>query len=104
MEPNIELHLLNYRLKILSIKKASIHKLMHPLVKIGFTNKTKCSFFSFIETNDDYSIVVDNCGFDGGYNFSRTFISVYLLAKFAGLNSKSSVYLFLLGNLEFRTF
>jgi hypothetical protein len=61
---NIELHLLNYRLKILSIKKESIHKLMHPLVKIGFTNKTKSSFFSFSETNDDYSIVVDVQGFD----------------------------------------
>ena len=67
MEPNIELHLLNYRLKILSIKKEPIHKLMHPLVKIGFTNKTKCTFFSFTETNDDYSIVVDNTGFDGNF-------------------------------------
>jgi hypothetical protein len=73
MEPNIELHLLNYRLKILSIKKESIHKLMHPLVKIGFTNKTKCTFFSFTETNDDYSIVVDNTGFEGKENYFKKF-------------------------------
>lgn len=66
MEPsNIELRMLNYRLKILSIKKKSIYKLMFPLIKIAFTNKTKCSFFSFDETNDDFSIVVDNFGFDG---------------------------------------
>ena len=69
MEPNIELHLLNYRLRILTIKKNSIHKLMHPLVKIAFTNKTKCTFFSFNETNDDYSIVVDDFGFKGNLNF-----------------------------------
>ena len=67
MEPNLELRFLNYRLKILSIKKNSIHKLMFPLVKIAFTNKTKCSFFSFDETNDDYSVVVDNFGFDGTF-------------------------------------
>ena len=66
LEPsNIELRMLNYRLKILSIKKKSLHKLMHPLVKIAFTNKTKCSFFAFDETNDDYSVIVDNYGFDG---------------------------------------
>jgi len=35
------------------------------LVKIAFTNKTKCTFFSFNETNDDYSIVVDEFGFKG---------------------------------------
>ena len=62
---NIELRMLNYRLKILSIKKKSIGKLMHPLVKIAFTGKTKCSFFSFDETNDDYSVVVDHYGFEG---------------------------------------
>lgn len=64
MEPNIELRILNYRLKIISVKKSSVHKLMFAIVKIAFTNKTKCSFFSFTETNDDFSIVVDNYGFD----------------------------------------
>ena len=65
MEPNIELRLLDYKLKIISVKKPSIHKLMFAIVKIAFTNKTKCSFFSFTETNDDYSIVVDHYGFKG---------------------------------------
>lgn len=61
---SIELRMLNYRLKILSIKKKRIHKFMFPLVKLAFTNKTKCKFFSFIETNEDYSIVLDTEGFD----------------------------------------
>jgi hypothetical protein len=65
MEPNIELHLLDYRLRILSIKKSFIPRLMYPLVKLAFTNKTRCRFFSFDETNDDYSIVVDEAGFEG---------------------------------------
>jgi hypothetical protein len=60
---NIELHLINYKLRILSVKKKSIHKLMYPLVRIAFTSKTKCTFISFTETNDDYSIVVDQSGF-----------------------------------------
>jgi hypothetical protein len=63
MEPNIELHLINYKLKIISIKKKSIHKLMYPLIKIALTNRTKCTFISFTETNDDYSIIVDLVGF-----------------------------------------
>jgi hypothetical protein len=69
MEPNIELHLLDYRLRILSIRKSYIPKLMYPLVKLAFTNKTRCTFFSFDETNDDYSIVVDHAGFEGNSNF-----------------------------------
>lgn len=60
----IELHLLNYRLRILTIKKQFIHKFMYPICKIAFTSKTNCSFFSFTETNDDYSIVVDQVGFN----------------------------------------
>lgn len=67
MEPNIELRLLDYKLKIMSVKKPSIHKLMFAIVKLAFTNKTKCSFFSFTETNDDYSIVVDHYGFQGNF-------------------------------------
>lgn len=66
---NIELRMLNYRLKILSIKKKSIYKLMFPLIKIAFTDKTKCTFFSFDETNDDYSIIVDSYGFKGQSTF-----------------------------------
>ena len=67
LTPNIELRFLNYRLKILSVKKTSIHKLMYPLAKIAFTKKTECSFFSFDETNDDFSIVVDLFGYEGMY-------------------------------------
>ena len=63
MEPNIELHLLDYRLRILSIQKSFIPRLMYPLVRLAFTHQTKCTFFSFAETNDDYSIVVDAAGF-----------------------------------------
>jgi hypothetical protein len=65
MEPQIELHLLNNRLKILSVNKSAIHKLVYPIVKVAFTNKTNCCFFSFNETNDDYTIIVDHFGFSG---------------------------------------
>ena len=50
---------------------------MHPLVKIAFTNKTKCTFFSFNETNDDYSIVVDEFGFKGN--------SIFFIKKTLGI-------------------
>jgi hypothetical protein len=65
MEIGIELHILNHRLRILSINKKSIKNYMFEIIKIAFTNKTKCKFFSFIETNEDYSIIVDQTGFQG---------------------------------------
>jgi hypothetical protein len=65
MEIGVELHILSHRLRILSINKESIKQFMFEIVKIAFTNKTKCKFFSFIETNEDYSIMVDEEGFKG---------------------------------------
>lgn len=62
MEPQIELHLLSDRLKIMSVKKSSIHKLAFSIFKIAFTNKTNCKYFSFSETNDDYTIITDKDG------------------------------------------
>lgn len=62
MEPQIELHLLNERLKLMSVKKCALHKLAFPIFKIAFTNKTECKLFSFSETNDDYTIITDNVG------------------------------------------
>jgi hypothetical protein len=61
----IELHMLKSRLKILSIKKCSLHILMYPLIKLAFTNKTECKFFAFEETIEDYTLFVDNIGMDG---------------------------------------
>lgn len=63
MEPPIELHLLSNRLKIISVPKNVIHKFVYSIVKIAFTSKTNCSFFSFTETSEDYTLVVDNYGF-----------------------------------------
>lgn len=40
MEPNIELRLLDYKLKIISVKKPSIHKLMFAIVKIALDRKS----------------------------------------------------------------
>lgn len=65
MELDIELHILNHHLRILSINKNSIKNFMYQIVKIAFTNKTNCKFFSFIETNDDYSFIVDQHGYEG---------------------------------------
>lgn len=62
MEPQIELHLLSDRLRIMSVKKSSIHKLAFSIIKIAFTNKTNCKYFSFNETNDDYTIITDEVG------------------------------------------
>jgi hypothetical protein len=62
---DIELHILELRLNILTIEKSTIKRLMHTIIKLAFTNKTKCSFFSFIETTNDYTIIVDDDGFDG---------------------------------------
>lgn len=65
MEPQIELHLLTDRLKVMSVKKSAIHKLAFPIFKIAFTNKTDCKYFSFSETNDDYTIITDLVGLTG---------------------------------------
>ena len=65
MEIGVELHILSHRLRILSINKNSMKRFMFEIVKIAFTNKTKCKFFSFIETNEDYSVIVDEEGFKG---------------------------------------
>jgi hypothetical protein len=70
MQPQIELHLLNDRLKIISVKKSAIHKLAFPIFKIAFTNKTECKYFSFNETNEDYTIIIDNFGLKGKHTFS----------------------------------
>ncbi len=65
MEPQIELYLLNDRLRIMSVEKSAIHKLAYPIIKIAFTRKTECKYFSFNETNDDYTIITDNMGLKG---------------------------------------
>lgn len=63
MDLQIELHLLNLRLRILTIRKPFISKCMFPICKLAFTCKTSCAFFSFTETNDDYTLIVDHAGF-----------------------------------------
>jgi hypothetical protein len=64
-ELDLELHILKLRLSILTVKKSAIKGIMHTIIKLAFTNKTKCSFFSFIETTNDYTIIIDEDGFDG---------------------------------------
>lgn len=61
----VELHILNHRLKILTINKASIKKVLLEIIKIVYMKKTACKFFSFIETNEDYTIIVDEVGYKG---------------------------------------
>ena len=74
MEPQIELHLLSNRLKVMSVRKSSIHKLAFPIFKIAFTDKTASSYFSFNETNDDFTIITDNAGMKG--NLERILDSI----------------------------
>jgi len=49
----------------MSVEKSAIHKLAYPIIKIAFTRKTECKYFSFNETNDDYTIITDNMGLKG---------------------------------------
>ena len=65
MQPQIELHLLSDRLKVISVKKSAIHKLAFPIFKLAFTNKTECKYFSYNETNEDYTIIIDIIGLKG---------------------------------------
>ena len=69
MDIGVELHILDHRLRILSLNKKLIKNFMFEIIKIAFTNKTQCKFFSFIETNEDYSIIVDEDGYKGNLNF-----------------------------------
>ncbi|XP_042194573.1 cytosolic arginine sensor for mTORC1 subunit 2 [Callorhinchus milii] len=60
----MELHILEHRLKVASIVKEGIQLFTHALIKLAFLpSKTRCKFFSLMETPEDYTIIVDEEGF-----------------------------------------
>uniref|UniRef100_A0A4W5QSV8 Cytosolic arginine sensor for mTORC1 subunit 2 n=1 Tax=Hucho hucho TaxID=62062 RepID=A0A4W5QSV8_9TELE len=64
----MELHILEHSLKVASIAKEGIQICTHGLIKLAFLpSKTRCKFFSLTETPEDYTLIVDEEGFKGGF-------------------------------------
>ncbi|XP_013386380.1 cytosolic arginine sensor for mTORC1 subunit 2 [Lingula anatina] len=59
----MELTVLDHKLHICSIAKRSIPAFTHSLIKLSLLNFTGCQFFSFTETCDDFTLVVDDAGY-----------------------------------------
>ncbi|XP_077862751.1 cytosolic arginine sensor for mTORC1 subunit 2-like [Saccoglossus kowalevskii] len=60
----MELHILDHKVHVISVEKYAISVVTRALVKLALLYKqTNCKFFSFTETCDDYSIIVDEEGF-----------------------------------------
>uniref|UniRef100_A0A8C4R7P5 Cytosolic arginine sensor for mTORC1 subunit 2 n=1 Tax=Eptatretus burgeri TaxID=7764 RepID=A0A8C4R7P5_EPTBU len=59
----MELHILDHRLKIASVPRDSLHSCTHGVFKLAFlAEKTRCKFFSFTQTPEDYTLIVDEEG------------------------------------------
>ncbi|XP_028680077.1 cytosolic arginine sensor for mTORC1 subunit 1 isoform X1 [Erpetoichthys calabaricus] len=60
----MDLHILNYRLRVTSINTAGLSRYTHALIKLVFlSNQTRCKFFSLTETPENYTVVLDEEGF-----------------------------------------
>lgn len=61
---NMDLHILDHRLRVTSISKNGLVHFTHPLIKLIFLrNRTRCKFFSLTETPENYTVVLDEEGF-----------------------------------------
>uniref|UniRef100_A0A8D3BRC6 Cytosolic arginine sensor for mTORC1 subunit 1 n=1 Tax=Scophthalmus maximus TaxID=52904 RepID=A0A8D3BRC6_SCOMX len=61
---NMDLHILDHRLRVTSISKDGLVNFTHPLIKLIFLrNRTRCKFFSLTETPENYTVVLDEEGF-----------------------------------------
>uniref|UniRef100_UPI00358FE0D7 cytosolic arginine sensor for mTORC1 subunit 2 isoform X2 n=1 Tax=Myxine glutinosa TaxID=7769 RepID=UPI00358FE0D7 len=59
----MELHILDHRLKIASVPRDNLHACTHGVFKLAFlAEKTRCKFFSFTQTPEDYTLIVDEEG------------------------------------------
>lgn len=54
----VELYVLHHKLQICSIQREEISRFTHPLIKISLLEGSKPQFFSFTETNQEYTIVI----------------------------------------------
>ncbi|TNN51182.1 GATS-like protein 3 [Liparis tanakae] len=60
----MDLHILDHRLRVISISKSGLVHFTHPLVKLIFLrDRTRCKFFSLTETPENYTVVLDEEGF-----------------------------------------
>ncbi|GAB1295749.1 Cytosolic arginine sensor for mTORC1 subunit 1 [Apodemus speciosus] len=60
----MELHLLEHRVRVLSLARPGLWLYTHPLIKLLFLPcRSRCKFFSLTETPEDYTLMVDEEGF-----------------------------------------
>ncbi|XP_053324543.1 cytosolic arginine sensor for mTORC1 subunit 1 isoform X2 [Spea bombifrons] len=61
----MDLQLLEHRVRVTSIDKSGLWFYTHPLVKLLFLpHRTRCKFFSLTETPEDYTLMLDEEGFE----------------------------------------
>ncbi|XP_063519184.1 cytosolic arginine sensor for mTORC1 subunit 1 isoform X6 [Pongo pygmaeus] len=60
----MELHILEHRVRVLSVARPGLWLYTHPLIKLLFLpRRSRCKFFSLTETPEDYTLMVDEEGF-----------------------------------------
>ncbi|XP_012869993.1 PREDICTED: GATS-like protein 3 [Dipodomys ordii] len=60
----MELHILEHRVRVLSIARPGLWLYTHPLIKLLLLPcRSRCKFFSLTETPEDYTLMVDEEGF-----------------------------------------
>ncbi|POI23532.1 hypothetical protein CIB84_012723 [Bambusicola thoracicus] len=60
----MELHILEHRVRVLSLARRGLWLYTHPLLKLLFLpQRCRCKFFSLTETPEDYTIMLDEEGF-----------------------------------------
>ncbi|XP_005068982.1 cytosolic arginine sensor for mTORC1 subunit 1 [Mesocricetus auratus] len=60
----MELHILEHRVRVLSVARQGLWLYTHPLIKLLFLpHRSRCKFFSLTETPEDYTLMVDEEGF-----------------------------------------
>uniref|UniRef100_A0A6I8PGX2 Cytosolic arginine sensor for mTORC1 subunit 1 n=1 Tax=Ornithorhynchus anatinus TaxID=9258 RepID=A0A6I8PGX2_ORNAN len=60
----MELHILDHRVRVLSIARGGLWLYTHPLIKLLFLRqRSRCKFFSLTETPEDYTLMLDEEGF-----------------------------------------
>uniref|UniRef100_A0A8C5N3Z6 Cytosolic arginine sensor for mTORC1 subunit 1 n=1 Tax=Leptobrachium leishanense TaxID=445787 RepID=A0A8C5N3Z6_9ANUR len=63
--PAMDLQLLEHRVRVTSINKPSLALYTHSLVKFIFLpHRTRCKFFSITESPEDYTVMLDEEGFN----------------------------------------
>ncbi|KAJ7309519.1 hypothetical protein JRQ81_007565, partial [Phrynocephalus forsythii] len=60
----MELRILEPRVRVLSLARGGLWLYTHPLLKmLLLPQRSRCKFFSFIETPEDYTVMLDEEGF-----------------------------------------